>query len=125
MPSKTPLSAILQGKCPHCREGRIFKYSVWNIRFAEMNPTCPHCGVSFTPEPGFYIGAMYVSYAFNIVLLITFGVGLYTLTEAPEWVYVVSIVGASFAFIPFSFRYSRIIFLHAFGGIQYDPKSSS
>jgi hypothetical protein len=77
------------------------------------------------PEPGFYIGAMYISYAFNVALLIAFGVGLYTLTEAPDWVYIVSIISASFVFIPFSFRYSRIIFLHAFGGIKFDPERSN
>jgi hypothetical protein len=77
------------------------------------------------PEPGFYIGAMYISYAFNVALLVAFGVGLYTLTEAPDWVYIVSIISASFVFIPFSFRYSRIIFLHAFGGIKFDSERSN
>jgi uncharacterized protein (DUF983 family) len=124
MPSNNPLSAILQGKCPRCREGKIFKHAALSIQFAEMNPVCPHCGVSFMPEPGFYIGAMYISYGFNVILLIVIGVGLFTLTDSPDWVYVLSIIMASFVFIPFSFRYSRIIFLHAFGGLKYDPKTS-
>jgi uncharacterized protein (DUF983 family) len=124
MPSKSPLSAILQGRCPCCREGKMFKTGTIDIHFAEMNVTCPKCGVSLTPEPGFYIGAMYISYAFNIILLVTIGVTLYTFTEAPDWVYITSIIGASFVFIPFSFRYSRIIFLHAFGGLKYQGDES-
>lgn len=125
MPSRNLLSALLQGRCPHCREGKMFKQGVLSIHFADMHSGCPHCGTTFMPEPGFYIGAMYISYAFNIVLLVAFGVGLYTLTDAPEWVYILSIISASIVFIPFSFRYSRILFLHAFGGISYNPKSSS
>jgi hypothetical protein len=76
------------------------------------------------PEPGFYIGAMYISYAFNVVLLIVVGVALYKLTEASDWVYILSIIGASILLVPFSFRYSRIIFLHAFGGISFKGERS-
>jgi len=89
-----------------------------------MNAVCPHCGVSFMPEPGFYIGAMYISYGFNVILLIAIGIGLFVLTDSPDWVYIVSIILASFIFIPFTFSYSRIIFLHAFGGLKYDPERS-
>jgi len=124
MPSKNQLSAILQGKCPCCREGKMFKYRATSVHFAEMNRACSVCEVSFTPEPGFYIGAMYISYAFNIILLVTIGVTLYTFTKSPDWVYIVSIIAASFVFIPFSFRYSRIIFLHAFGGLKYQGDES-
>jgi uncharacterized protein (DUF983 family) len=115
------LSAILSGKCPHCRKAKIFKNAVLSFRFAEMNMNCPDCGTTFIPEPGFYIGAMYISYAFNVAILVAVGVGLYTLTTAPDWVYILIIISISFLLIPVSFRYSRIIFLHAFGGIKYNP----
>jgi uncharacterized protein (DUF983 family) len=124
MPSKSLLNAILSGRCPHCRTGKMFNHPPLSLHFAEMNRVCPHCGVSFMPEPGFYIGAMYISYAFNVGLLIAIGIFLYVFTDSPDWVFVVSIIAASFAFIPFSFRYSRIIFLHAFGGLKYDPERS-
>jgi len=125
MPSKNLLSAIWSGRCPQCREGKMFKYSAFHPRFAEMNSECPHCGVRLTPEPGFYIGAMYISYAFNVAILVAVGVSMYLLTTAPDWVYIVSIIAASFLFIPFSFRYSRILFLYAFGGLKYEPRRSS
>ena len=35
-----------------------------------MNPHCDHCGQSFMPEPGFYYGAMYVSYAFYVAVVV-------------------------------------------------------
>ena len=37
-------------------------------RFA-MNPTCPVCAHRFEREPGFFQGAMYVSYGIGIVYL--------------------------------------------------------
>jgi uncharacterized protein (DUF983 family) len=117
------VSAIFKGKCPKCRQGRLFKYPLIHFRFAEMNKKCAVCEVSFVPEPGFYIGAMYISYAFNVALLVVVGIALYALTDqASDWVYISSIVATSFLLIPFSFRYSRILFLYAFGGISYQRK---
>jgi hypothetical protein len=75
--------------------------------------------VAFTPEPGFYFGALYVSYAFTIVFFAAIWLILYWLFDPADWVYGVAIVSASILFIPFSFRYSRILFLYWFGGIQY------
>ena len=31
-----------------------------------MHEDCPHCGHHFEKEPGFFLGAMYVSYALTI-----------------------------------------------------------
>ena len=42
-----------------------------------MNQSCSECGQTFMPEPGFYYGAMYMSYAFYvIVILIAVPIGL-------------------------------------------------
>jgi hypothetical protein len=71
------------------------------------------------PEPGFYFGALYVSYAFTIVFFICIWLVLYLLFDPADWVYGTAIVGTSILFIPFSFRYSRILFLYWFGGISY------
>jgi hypothetical protein len=35
-----------------------------------MNQACSHCKQSFMPEPGFYYGAMYVSYALYVGIVI-------------------------------------------------------
>jgi uncharacterized protein (DUF983 family) len=111
--------AIWQGKCPRCHQGDLFKYPLSNIsRFSEMNATCPNCSAPFTPEPGFYYGALFVSYAFNVALMVMVFVFLYLFTSPPDWVYGAALVAVSILFIPISFRYSRILFLHWFGGLQ-------
>lgn len=70
------------------------------------------------PEPGFYFGALYVSYAFTIVFFIAIWLVLYLIADPADWVYILAIVLVSILFIPFSFRYSRILFLYWFGGIK-------
>ena len=87
-----------------------------------MNSTCPHCGQDFEIEPGFYIGAMYVSYAFTVAVLFVVGVFLYFFTgDPPVWVYAVTTLVLIILLYPLIFRYSRIIYLHLFGGIRYRP----
>jgi len=71
------------------------------------------------PEPGFYFGALFVSYAFNVAIMTAVFVILYVLVKPPDWVYGASLVLVSILFIPISFRYSRILFLYWFGGLQH------
>ncbi len=118
-------TALLQGKCPRCREGNIFTYPVSRISmFNRMNETCPNCGVRLEPEPGFYQGAMYVGYAFTVAALVTIGIILYLLGDPSEWVYIGVIIGVMFLLSPLNYRYSRIVYLYLFGGIKYKPHLS-
>jgi len=83
-----------------------------------MNASCDHCEASFEPEPGFYFGALYVSYAFTIAIFASVSAILYFSVNPPEWVYITAVIGSAVLFIPISFRYSRILFLYWFGGLQ-------
>ncbi|MFO7256433.1 MAG: DUF983 domain-containing protein [Bacteroidota bacterium] len=85
-----------------------------------MNERCPHCDVMLQPEPGFYQGAMYVSYAFAVALIVTIGILLYLLGDPPEWVYISAIVALTILLAPLNYRASRILYLHLFGGIKFD-----
>lgn len=114
-------SALLHGKCPRCREGDIFTHPTSKIsRFNVMNATCPHCGVMFQPEPGFYQGAMYVSYAFAIVFIVAISLLLYLAGDPSEWVYIGAIIVVTVLLAPLNYRFSRIVYLYMFGGIKFD-----
>jgi uncharacterized protein (DUF983 family) len=109
---------VWQGKCPRCREGDIFVHPISKIsKFSEMNSHCSKCGVSFEPEPGFYYGSLFVSYAFTVAIMVIVWTPLFFFINPPDWVYGATLVGFSILSIPFSFRYSRILFLYWFGGL--------
>ena len=125
MQKRSYTEALLNGKCPRCREGSIFTYPVSNIaRFNIMNSTCPCCGVRLEPEPGFYQGAMYVGYGFTVVVLVIIGIILYFLGDPSEWVYIGVIIGIMILLAPLNYSYSRIVYLFLFGGIKYNPTLS-
>ena len=122
MPKKSKGDAILQGKCPRCRTGSMFVHPFHRyFKSAKMNENCPHCGLRFEVEPGFFFGAMYVSYAFSVALFTIIGVGLSLLGDFPVYYYIIAIVLSVVLLFPLMFRYSRILFLHWFGGIRFDP----
>lgn len=122
---QTP-KALLQGKCPRCHMGEIFKFPIvghlW--KFNQMNTTCSHCEVRFEPEPGFYQGAMYIGYGFTMVCIILVSAVLYSVGYYSEWVYIGVVVALLVLFIPFNYRYSRIVYLYLFGGIKFDSDYS-
>ena len=125
MTKRSSISALLSGKCPRCREGEMFAFSATNpSKFNLMNKQCPRCGVRLEPEPGFYQGAMYVGYAFTVAVIVLVGMVLYLLGDPSEWVYVGVVIAIMILLVPLNYRYSRIVYLYAFGGMKYDPSWS-
>src|SRR5271157_567942 len=59
------LEGIRRQLCPRCRQGRIFRAPLWR-GFLAMHERCPVCGLKFEREPGYFLGALYFSYAFSI-----------------------------------------------------------
>lgn len=125
MSAKSKLQAILQTKCPQCREGDIFKYPLqkkpWS--FIEMHSHCPHCGLRYEMEPGFFYGSMYVSYAFSVAIMTAGLIGVLVLVNnPPTWLYFAVVFALVFVAVPFSFRYSRVLWLYWFSGVRYQPE---
>jgi len=107
------------GKCPACGTGDIFRHPIQNVtRFADMYPACPVCKVSYHPEPGFYFGAMYITYAINVVLMVVVGVLANYVLDIRSIFQLLIIAGAAVVITPFSFRFSRVLWLYWFGGIK-------
>ena len=122
MQKRSLSSAILNGKCPRCRNGNIFKRPLHAVLgFSSMHTTCPHCGQKYEVEPGFFFGAMYLSYAFSVALVVAVGVALFVFNVKTVWIYLIAVTISMLILLPWSFRYSRILFLYWFGGINFDP----
>jgi uncharacterized protein (DUF983 family) len=114
-------TAILKAKCPRCHIGDIYKQPALHPGFSQTYKTCPHCGLMYEQEPGFFFGAMYISYAFTVAILLTTSFVLYFgFNDPPTLVYMITVPLVTLLFVPLSFRYSRVLYLYAFGGIRYD-----
>ncbi len=87
-----------------------------------MNPECPACGVRFEREPGYFLGAMYLSYGLGVALIAAPAAWLVARKTDP-----LIIVGATAALLlvlaPFLFRTSRVIWLHF--DDHFDPLDGS
>ena len=118
-------TAILQKKCPRCRKGNMFKYSFLKKphKFNSMHENCPHCGQTFYPEPGFYFGAAYISYGVNVGIIVALFITMNILIEKPTLTQLLSgTIIPALLMVPINFRISRSIFLHLFGGIDFQPE---
>jgi uncharacterized protein (DUF983 family) len=119
--SKSLVSAIAKAKCPQCRQGNIFPVSQFSYRkLAVMHSRCNVCDANLAPEPGFYDGAMYVSYAFSVALMITSLVAVNVLVAVPKlWMYLSTVVGLTVLLLPAMLRYSKTLYLFGVGKLTY------
>ena len=113
--------AILKTKCPRCYKGDLFPESALNVKeFYKMNKVCPDCSQTFEPEPGFYFGAMFISYGLLVIMSIVTWISLYFTFKPVFEVYLVVILLLNVLLLPFIFRYSRTLYLFGVGGIVYN-----
>lgn len=119
VPSKA--KSILLAKCPQCRKGEIFGVPLYSFyKLTEVNQDCPNCGANLNPEPDFYYGAMYISYAFSVALFINVMIILNIFFDDPElWIYIVSVVSGNVLLLPFMQRYSKVLYLYGMGRLKY------
>lgn len=117
----TKLYSIVHEKCPRCQEGNLFATAPYNIlHFSEMNKECAHCGVRFGDEPSYFFGAMYVSYAFQVMIIVATYL-LLRFTSNPEaGVYIAVSLTATVLTVPFSFRLSRSVWINLFVSYQQE-----
>lgn len=126
MSERSKLAAISQGRCPQCREGKLFQFAAYNLgKFTKINQQCPHCHVNFEREPRFFDGAMYISYALSVGLFLVSAFVIYMFFHpVSENVYMIAIIAEVIILYPLMFRYSRIFYLYAFGGLRFLNKTS-
>ena len=61
-------------KCPRCRKGKLFtRRGLFVYReMLKMPENCAVCNQKFEIEPGFWIGAMWISYPFVVAIEMPF-----------------------------------------------------
>ncbi len=92
----------------------------------QMHTYCPHCGLRFEREPGLWQGAMYTGYAISVATMVGCFVAVYVLGQDPAtWVYISTTVVVTLLLAPLNYRYSRVMMMHWFAGIDYDPEAEA
>lgn len=122
----SPFKAALQAKCPRCREGNMFIGKTYALKAQKMNETCPHCGLRYEREPGYFYVAMFVSYALAMAEMIVACVGFYLITGYMEgpWPYLIATIGTVILLSPLNYRYSRVVLLYWLTpGLSYQPQA--
>lgn len=115
------LKSILQYHCPGCRSGKLFNEPFEFSNPLDMPERCPNCQQHFEPEPGFYFGAMFISYGLSAILLLVPALILvlgYDWSATRAMVVVVAIGAISFFRI---LRLSRSIWIHI--NVKYEGKA--
>ena len=120
MKNGSNLYPIVNFKCPRCHEGELYPSSTFSFQKSfEMHKSCEHCGANFFPEPGFYYGAMFISYIFSGFFCIFF---LVITMLALKWnaaVAIGSLILIMAIFFVWLFRFARAIWLSI--NLKYDP----
>lgn len=118
--------AFIAERCPRCRKGQMFQYPKYRLdKLLEMHEHCAVCGLRFERETGFYYGAMYVSYAFTVALVVSefiFLNAILGIKDATVWYAV--ILSSMFLMLPLFFRYSRVLYIRLAGRVGYDPTAA-
>lgn len=80
-----------------------------------MEKTCSSCGQNLEPEPSFYTGAMYVSYAFSVAICVTLYLGNKILgTNFSTMQVFFTAVAIIILFAPVSYQLSRAVWAYFF-----------
>lgn len=110
-------TAFIKGKCPSCKKGNIFFANyIFTKKFFMTNTKCAVCNYTFEPEPGFYYGAMYISYMFSVAIAFASSCMVFLFFHSPSnWDYIITITLIILLLSPFNYRYSRIVYLYIWG----------
>ena len=109
--------SILNSKCPRCHDGDLFPSGTLYSpkRFADMYESCPCCGLAYEKEPGFYYGAMYVSFGISTaIFLVVFFLLNLVVEEMTLTMIMTLIVLIVIGLLPITFRLSRAIWINIF-----------
>ncbi len=115
------LYGIFNFKCPRCHEGDLFETPTFSYRKPfDMPDTCPHCGQSYLPEPGYFYGAMFISYIFTGFFSLGFVMVFHWVLGWSLNASTLLLIAFCAVFFVFIFRLARSVYFNL--DQSYDPK---
>lgn len=123
MSQKSRFRSILNLRCPRCRMGHLFEQPFSFKTAYRMPERCPVCQQNYEPEPGFYYGAMFISYIMTAWIFIIVGLGLAFGLGWSATATLLAVAALTVVIHNVVFRLSRAIWIHIF--VKYDPNVAS
>lgn len=116
MVKDTKLYSILNFKCPYCHQGDFFVAHPYNLkRVGDLHDRCSECDGRYSIEPGFYFGAMYVSYALGVALAVSIWVAFLVLAPDAPLPWMIGVIGTAMLLVgPLFYALSKIIWANLF-----------
>ncbi len=113
---KDKLKSIFKMKCPQCLEADFFISHPYDLKNAGKTPQrCPNCDLDFRREPGYYFGALYISYGMGVALFATiYWSFVLFVPDFNVWLTITIIAIATFALGPYMYALSKIIWINMF-----------
>ena len=119
--------SISKNKCPRCHEGSFWPNSpLKNLIFnkGSLNNNCSYCGLKFEIELGFWYGAMYISYALGVLLmLIIWLLHFLIFPNVDIKDLIIFIMLSIILFCPYNFFFSRLIWINLF--VSFSPSKKT
>jgi uncharacterized protein (DUF983 family) len=116
--NRTIAGNVWNNCCPKCGKGKV-----WNVGHLKamkvkepMHKFCSNCGLKYEREPGFWQGAMYVSYALSTaIFILTWLITYFVFPEdTPLHYSIILVVVLALFLMPTNWRWSRLIWLNFF-----------
>ena len=115
----TKAYSILNNRCPKCQEGKFWPtnnpYRNIFIRNVGILGSCNQCNLKFEQEVGFWFGAMYVSYALAVIIILFSWILIRLIAPGTDIVITSSIISCNIIlFSPVNYFLSRLCWVNIF-----------
>lgn len=113
MANPSLFSSIFGMHCPRCRRGDLFETNAFSFsKPFEQYEHCPECGQNYFPEPGFYWGAMFISYIGSGFFCLGFVMILHWVLDWSLTASFFALIAVFAVFFVWWFRFSRSLYFH-------------
>jgi uncharacterized protein (DUF983 family) len=114
--ANTRLGRILRLRCPRCGKSNVFHPTRFPfVSEPKMKQECEHCGYKFDREPGYFLGAMYVSYGLAVLEgIIAYFLAKYLIFGLSPLTLALITAAAILFCAMWNYRMARVIWLNVF-----------
>ncbi|MFM7565332.1 MAG: DUF983 domain-containing protein [Flavobacteriales bacterium] len=116
MKKGSKLYSIATMTCPQCQKGSFMVANPYRFStMGEVNNHCPTCGLDLKPEPRFYYGTMYVSYALGVAVFVTIWASCnWFFDNVGVWTQISLVLIALVGLGPYLYALSKVIWANFF-----------